>query len=191
MICKRNWVIKNNSLQSLYSDVRKVALSIYGDVKIPPLCYTSNKMGARTAGRYVYNYRKLSGKIIIEEDAIVFSSLMEKIPRESQIETVIHEIAHCVANKYFGYQCAHDNNWESVGNKIGKAFNQKVYPHVTSSDLLNLMREKRSGRAETPYKYELVCTKCGAVIHRYKALSKTRWMHATDGGMCIYKQINF
>lgn len=189
---KQGWKSNNDSLQALYKEVRKHALSLYPDVEIPQNCYISSRMGSRTAGRYFYTYnRNMYGQIVIVDDAIVFTSLMTQVPRESQIEIVIHEIAHCVADKYFGYNCQHDANWKSVGDKIGKAFRQEVTVHVIEPDLLTLMRDKRKQQRETPYKYDLVCTKCGAVLHKYKTLPKTRWMHSKDGGRCIYRKIEY
>ena len=189
---KKGWESNNDSLQALYKEVRKHALSLYHDVTIPQNCYVSNRMGSRSAGRYFYTYhRTMDGQTIITDDAIVFSSLMTQVPRESQIETVIHEIAHCVADKYFGFNCGHDANWKSVGDKIGKAFRQEVTVHVVEPDLIKLMRDKRKRQRETPYKYNLVCTKCGAVIGKYKTLPKTHWLHNEDMGICIYEKINF
>ena len=189
---KKGWRALDNQLQTLYKEVRKHALSLYPDVEIPKYCYISNRMGSRTAGRYFYVYqRNMAGQIVINDDAIVFTSLMTKVPRESQIEIVVHEIAHCVADKYFGYNCHHDENWKRVGDKIGKAFQKRVSIHTIEPDLLKLMRDKRKKQIETPYKYDLVCTKCGAVLQKYKSLSNTRWMHTKDGGTCVYKKINF
>ena len=188
---KQGWYKPQESFQEMYREVRRYALSLYPDVDIPTECYMSNRMGGKSYGRYLYTYCYQYNKYgykerIVVDDAIVFSDIALRVSKNSQLNVIIHEIAHCVADKHCKYNCKHDDNWEAVGNKIGQAFGEEVHHHVHEADVKELMKERK--RASI-YRYQLVCEKCGTICAKYKSKPRVRWQHTKDGGMLIVKEI--
>lgn len=189
---KQGWRAPNNDFQELYREVRRYALSLYPDVTIPQTCFISSRMGGRTLGRYSFSWRtrfnQYGGKeIVIYDDAVIFSNLILQTSKSTQINTIVHEIAHCVANKHMKYDCGHDCNWETIGNKIGQGFNETVHNHVYEDDALQLMAERRM--TTHPYRYQLVCEKCGTICGKYKSKPRTLWVHSKDYGNLILQKI--
>lgn len=189
---KQGWKTLNNDFQEMYREVRRYALSLYPDVTIPQTCFISSRMGGKTLGRYSFSWKiKINqyGRkdIDIYDDAIIFSNLILQTSKKTQINTIVHEIAHCVANKHLKYDCKHDCNWETIGNKIGQGFDEIVHNHVHENDALQLMAERR--RTTRPYKYKLVCEKCGTICGKYKSKPRTLWVHSKDHGRLILQKI--
>ena len=182
---KKGWKSTNGNFQQMYKEVRQHALSLYPQVSIPQNCWISNRMGERTFGQYTFSFRKEGTRLKITDDAIVFSSLILSAPNEDQLETIIHEIAHCVANKISQTNCSHNFRWRSVGNAIGAKYRISVETHVKSPEVKKLMAQKRN----VGYRYQLVCEKCGKVCGKYKSRPRTKWLHTADMGRCICKPI--
>ena len=92
-------------------------------------------------------------------------------------QTVLHEVAHIIANRENNAQCGHDERFKRVCRKIG-CYNDGVYNHESfSEDLQNthLEIEAKKQNVDTTevkkHKYEVVCKECGKTYY-YNRMSK-------------------
>lgn len=180
MIVKQGWQVANEDLMKIFNEIKDEAERLYPGITIPKSVYISNRMGGHTFGEYRYIIKSPRlGKLEFYEDGFLFSSLIYKINVKEIYNIIVHEIAHCVANKYFQRVVKHDIEWERVGNNIGKKFNQLVSQFVSDKETISLMKEK-----SLKPKYEVYCNHCHRIISKKKMCSIIKYPELWRCGVC-------
>ena len=74
---------------------------------------------------YMHSTRKTAGLCCMEmwdgryiDSVILLSDALIGLPLNDIMNTVVHEVAHFVANTRYGYNCGHNSQWYYVGRKI-------------------------------------------------------------------------
>lgn len=99
---------------------------------------------------------------------IEFSGDMIRRATEDSIkEVLLHECAHVIANYRTGNDEGHNATFKAVCHEIG-TYNDKTYTKVEYKE----GPEKPVLKAFSPYRYEILCQKCG-VIGRFARACKT------------------
>lgn len=109
-------------------------------------------------------------------------------------EVLVHELAHaCTAGH------GHDSVFLKVANTIGKLVGVSIGTHCHNEEENSRhAKMQKAYRAEAlkanPYRYELYCSKCGAICGRYKTACAAvkhpeRWQHKRDKGILAARRI--
>ncbi len=77
--------------------------------------------------------------------------------KEELRQTVLHELAHAIANKRHNDSCNHDYRFKQVCNEIGCVDNMAT------------VKKESLEKEEKRYKYEVTCTTCGQKFHYSRA----------------------
>lgn len=84
--------------------------------------------------------------------------------KEALEQTVLHEVAHAIANKKYKDNCGHDERFKMVCEKIG-CIDSGAYAKVYTDEI------KKAGENST-WKYTITCKNCGNV-YGYKRMNST------------------
>ena len=184
MAKKSTWHYADGIIKEIYEDIlSKVNLEY--NIPFPCNCYVSSRMSSRAAGRYCARLHQDGNKITIREDYIILNKCMYNMSRESIENTIAHEMAHCVAAHLYGYS-GHGKIWQEIAGNIEKvAQTTHIQHYAHEQDVLDALRSQRR-----PYRYNLVCDQCGAIVIRYKNMpDRIRWLHAKDHSTCHIEKI--
>ena len=187
MAAASTWNYADGIIKEIYEDVLSKVNWEY-NVPFPYNCYVSSRMGSGAAGRYHARWHRDGYKITICEDYIVLNKCMYKMSRESIENTIAHEMAHCVAAHLYGY-FGHGKIWQEIAANIERvAGTTHIQHYVHDQKVLDALRAQR--KPKRPYKYNLVCNQCGAIVMRYKNMpDRIRWLHAKDNSECHIEKI--
>lgn len=144
-------------------------LGYLAGAQTPPLYVfkKSKKSLGKCSYRSYYCYDSYWGHNVrkFTSDGVAISEGFLTLSVEKATATIVHEVAHfCSAYKYGAKGLHHCGYFHYIGNHLGRCFNVVIGTYCTEEkNVVNAVLEK-----ENPYKYELYCPVCGAVIDRYK-----------------------
>lgn len=155
-VVKRGWkVITNPAIVKIYNEVCDEARSLGLLNGTNPPLYSHKSYKSLGTCYSKKEYGKFSNTIVLSEYILDDPEKIRGI--------IIHEVGHAtVPMDHHGY------NWKCNTNKIGRRWGYTAERLCHDKELNSLMREHRP---QNDYKYEVLCTGCGAKW-KYKRAGK-------------------
>ena len=179
------------------SDVRKIMNEVekkYGcDLSDINITYNGrlSRALARCMSKRVVNRATGEVKSVVPYE-LQFGELILNVKNYETFEqTVLHEVAHIIANRENNAQCGHDERFKNVCKKIG-CYNDGIKNHEKFNEdiqdtLLELEAKKQKVNNTTDvkkYKYDVVCKECGNTYHANRMSKNLKSMENGQHSNC-------